>query len=260
MQKTIIALVSVFLFVSLLAPVMAQGDSPFGRISTWAVERAAWADFEAFVLDKVGPVLDSKLNDGTLIDWGFTRRVLHTPEESHALWTVARSQSALLETDEAIDAALVNQGEGFVSVLGAVLSHSDVMVRSNPYRAHETLQDGGYLTETTLTVQPGQEQEFGQWWTKHIQPVYQGLFDDGTIVAYGVDEERYVTTPRSRAIWVIVADAGAMDKIDGAFRRYFEGRSADELAGIFRPVNEELVEPDSRRSSLYKVLRYHTKP
>ena len=251
---------TILLILSLSAPVLAQDRGVVGRISNWAIERAAWGDFESFVTTKVAPILDAKLNDGTLVDWGFTRRALHVPEQSHSLWTVARTQGGLLKADEAVNEALAGMASEMAGILGATISHSDSMVRSNPYMAKATRIDGGYLIVSTVTVQHGQEQAFGEWWGQTINPVFKGLFDSGVVLSYGLDEDEYVSTPRSRTAWAIVADADGVDRYQAGFGRAFGSMSPAESRGTFEHLMRDILEPDSFNSYISKILHYRAKP
>lgn len=260
MDKYIKVFVTLAFVVVLTASAAAQPGGVVGRVSTWSVERAAWPAFEGFVSEKVVPILDAKLTDGTIVDWGFTRRALHTPEESHALWTVAKTQGGLLKAEEAIEAALAGSEGELNAILANVKSHTDTMVRSAPYVARETSVDSGYIIVATMTVRTGQDARFDEWWKTNIQPMLQRLFEEGAVISYGVDREEYVVTPRQRTVWLILGDADAVDKHDAAFMEHFGARSEAELRGIFDPVFRDILEADSFRSYLSSVLHYRARP
>ena len=110
----------------------------------------------------------------------------------------------------------------------------DSFVESVVYRASSGSIHGGYLSVRELQVKPDQGDAFLEWYGKYIQPVYEGLIQDGTIVAFGLDEEEYSTsTPRGRTSWFITANAERIDQVDDAFNKHFGGMSTEERGGIF---------------------------
>ncbi len=243
-------------------PVAAQGDqATYFRIGTWNLERTAWSTWVGMMEKHFLPVLEQSLKDGTIVDWGLTTREMHSSDgPTHSAWFGAHNKAALLKVSEALDAVEAKLAAANDPVLaqlaGATKAHDDQFVESVVYQARSGSIHNGYLTVRNMEAKPDQGDAFLEWYGKYIQPVYERLLKDGTIVAFGMDVEEYpTTTPRSRTAWYITASAEGIDKVDAAFDREFGGMSAEERRGVFADVGD-LVDEDARRGYLSKVIHY----
>lgn len=231
-----------------LVPFLAlaqQAEQPtYTFVAEWTVPRAQWAEFTSFWDKNAKPVLDRRVSDGTLIEWGRTAAVVHTEEgPTHASWWSATS---IAGTQRVLEELL--RIAPSPAMAGA--KHRDLFLRSLVYRTRPGGAAGGYLFLSYSQVQPGKGQQWRELWDKHTRPVLERLLADGTILGYGVDVEQVHTRhPAGRYSWILAPTAEALDKLEAAFAA---AMAAPGLGAAFR----EVTVPDAHRDGLERVLDY----
>ena len=99
-------------------------------------------------------------------------------------------------------------------------------------------------------------EEWLKLWKKWMQPVYEKLLADGTLVGYGIDREAYHTTGGgARFVWMMTETPQAMGKVDAAFEAARAKYSADEVRSVGDQF-QEVLESNTHRDRLMRVLQY----
>lgn len=245
--------------ISVCVPASAQ-DEPYARVSEWDISRAQWGGFVKYLDDNYIPILERFFDEGTVIEWGFTTASLHSPDGySHTIWYSTRTMADIEKVGRAFD-----EKEGSAPIpadIGnAVQKHRDSLVRSLIFESRPGKLDGGYTGGSVTQTKAGQAGAYLAWWKKHIQPVYDGLLQDGTVLSYGVDVEQVIqNSPFQRSTWYVLRDAEGLDKVRASFAKHFGERSEAELAGIFGQAIDEMTVRSARRTSMSQIIHYATK-
>ena len=206
---------SIFLAgVALLLPLAgtAQQDKPvYTFVAEWDVPRAQWNEFTSHFEQNLKPVLERLLNDGAILEYAASATVVHTKEGfTHSTWWSAPSIAGI----ERVRTELVRVAP---SPAMAAAKHHDHLLRSMAYRTRSTAPTSGYFYVSFAQVQPGKGEEYRELWDQFAKPVFEELFNNGTILAYGLDAE-YVHTddPGYRFSWYATPSADAVDKVNAA--------------------------------------------
>jgi len=263
MNRIKISLLAGFMALSLQAAEAQEKPPLYTRIANWTIARASWEAYERQSIKIFQPVMDKLLADGVITEYGFDTISLHSAEgPTHSSWFSSKTLAGLEKTIEAIQAATEKmspedrkkQDSDF-----AGSKHRDFLVFSSEYRSRPSTLNKGYDLSTMTTVKPGKNREFREFWKKYFQPTYEQLFNEGTVVAYGLAEEQIHTDkPGTLVTWWVVPNAEALDKVDAAqeaARNKFSQTERRAIGDEFR----ELTEPGSHRDSMWQIIRYASK-
>jgi hypothetical protein len=237
----------------LAAPLAAQDKDQtiYTYVALWRVPRAKTAAYQSFFEKTDQPILDRLVADGSLREWGRTTTLLHSVDGmTDGVWFCATSftgiQKVLAELAK-VDSTPLND---------LVEKHQDEFLESMIFRTGNSKATSGFLEESVYYVKPGKAEEWFSLWKKWMQPIYEKLLADGTIVGYGVDRESYhTTTPAYRSMWVIAEWAEAVDRATAAFEAEMGKRSKEEQKSIQLQM-QEVLEPGTHRDNLDRVIHY----
>jgi len=205
------------LSLPLLAPfsLPAQQGEPtvYTYVAEWRIARGQQEAFMSHFDQHSKPVLDRLVSDGTLTEWARGAEVVHTEGGmTHSVWwagsTIAGVQKALDEL-----AKLPPNPS-----MSGIEKHRDQLLRSIVYRARGSGHLTGFIHLSNTRVKSGKGREWRELWDKYAKPTYEELFNDGTLVAYGIDAEwLHTDDPGNRFVWHITANAAGIDKVEAAF-------------------------------------------
>lgn len=244
--------------LSLAVPLAAQDEAIYAREADWDVSRSEWGHWASNFEKNTQPVLEKLFADGVIVEWWFSATSLHS--EDGYTHTTGYSATNLANLQHALD-ALVEAGskqseDERRAFAGAIRKHRDHLLRSVVYRSRAAKIEDGYFRSSSNQVKRGKGLEYREWWKKYIKPVYDELFDDGVISAYGLDEEYIHQTPGSVSGWYAVPDAEGLDKVDAAFAAAFGERTAEERSAIFGAVRRITK---GHSDSLSRIIHYAVK-
>ncbi len=247
------------------SPSPAQEQNIYAHITNWDIARAHWGDFVTYIEKYNQPVLEKLYAEGVIIEWGLDSNTLHTEEGgTHSFWwtatSIAKVESVLDAFEKAAEKLSKQEREqSDREFAGYVNGHTDSLVRSRVFRSRTTTTDQGHVSVSSVAVKPGKGQEYAAWWGKYIQPVYEGLYKEGTILSYGMDVQAYHTEdPALRTAWIVVPNTEALDKVDAAFESAFERRTPEEREAIAN-ARRDITVQGSHRDSLHTIIHYSVK-
>jgi hypothetical protein len=170
---------------------------------------------------------------------------------SDSFWLCAKSVGATQKAMEKL-----TSGPRPANVVDAIEKHSDRLLESLIFRVGSKRVSSGYLETSTYIVKPGRGRDWLDSFKRFRQPVYEKLLANGTILGYGIDRELIHTGSGGyRGLWVLLADADAIDKESDAWNAEFSKRSPEE-ARLLQAAQAELAEGDKHRDSLDRVAKW----
>jgi hypothetical protein len=249
--EQICAFAALLVLPSLAVPLLAQDQTVYTYVATWRIPRAKAAAFQSFFEKTDKPVMDRLVADGTIREWGRTTTLLHSADGmTDAVWwsagTFTGVQKVLAELSK-IDTTGMND---------LTEKHQDQLLESMIFRTGNSKATSGFLEESVYYVKPGKGEEWFSLWKKWMQPVYEKMLADGTIMGYGVDRESYhTTTPAYRSTWVMSDSPEGVDKATATFEAEIAKRSKEEQKTVGLQF-QEVLEPGTHRDNLDRVLYY----
>jgi hypothetical protein len=248
-----LALLSALFIAPSIAVAQADDEGIYTYVAQWRLDRdkraAFWDQFEK----NTQPTLEKLAADDTIVEWGTSHQTVHTADGmTDMMWWCAKS---IAGTQKVLQELMKSPME---SVPGAMLGHSDMMLKSMIFRSKGGITEG-YLQVANYTVKPGKGAEWLKLWKKYALPEYEKMMADGVIHGFGVDRE-YIHTanPRMRSVWVMTKDAESLDKENAAWDAIFEQASEEMSQAIGRSFRD-VLEGDAHRDSLEYVSRFHHK-
>jgi hypothetical protein len=219
-------------------------------VAEWVVPRAQWQEVNAN-FEKNRGVLDRRLSDGSIVEWGRAIPLVHTENgPTHITWYASRTLAGINRVLEDVRKLTPD-----ASMLTA--KHRDYLYRSMVDHSPTNVpRRSAYMMTSVVNVVPGKGTDWRTLWDKETDPVYQQAMKDGTILAYGLDQE-YVHTasPFARYEWVMLPSVESIDKLNDAFRSRSQARSADENRALGLSMRET-SDGTSHRDGLWYVLDY----
>lgn len=256
MKKQFTLAVLVVLCLALFAPLTAkaqQQEAPvYTFVALWAVPRAQWAEYGAWV-EKTQPVLERLFKDGTIVSWGRFETLVHTEEGyTHGAWWQSSSIAGIERTLKELLKLPPSP-----ALTGA--RHRDHLYRSLVYRTKGPGSGPAYLEVNASQVQPGKGDEWRGLFDKYTKPTIDELLTNGTITHYELQVEDYHTM-NSGWRWgvTILPNAESIDKVNDAFRALNNKRTAEEREAIGAAFREVTV-PGAHWDYVARVTNYQMK-
>jgi hypothetical protein len=258
----------VLAMATLLAAGSAHAQEPdgtmvFARIASWQIARPNWDAYEADQKKTQVPILDKLMADGVITEYGLVRNTVHTPDGyTHVTWysskTLAGLEKALAAIVEA-DAKLPTAERRRSVTDFAGSKHSDNIARSRVIKGGTKKLSSGYMYVSIDVVQPGKGAGYTERLEQIVRPALGPLVTDGSLVSYGVDTE-YVHTadPGVRTMWMVLAAADALDKLDAAQRSMNRSAGAAERESMAQTWRETVVS-SAHRDELWEIYGYASK-
>jgi hypothetical protein len=233
----------------------------YTRIQLWQVERARWGDFVEMFKKYDVPILEKMLADGVISEWGIDTEVLHHPKGyTHSTWYSAESFGGLAKAGEAYIAAWEAMDKESMKTLDTefasmIVKHRDYSIDTDDLRSAAGTIEGGYYHARYVQVTRGKHRAYHSYWDNRVKPVYESLFEQGVVVAYGLSTETLTTEhPMGHWSWYIVRDADGLDAVDAAF-----DASWDEIDGEGRRARwtsiMDVIEEDSFRETMTSIIK-----
>lgn len=234
--------------VSLLAQ---QPASPpmYTYVSEWVYPRAQWSNVGAQFDKQVRGILERRMADGSIVEWGRAMPLVHTENgPTHSTWYVSPTLTGIYRVLD--DVAKLPRDESLLPS-----KHSDQLLRSAVYHSSKDVPRRSAIMMTSyVSVAPGKGREWRALWDKNTEPVYQKAMKEGTILGYGLDLERVHTgSMYGRYEWVMLPDIQAADKLEQAFGANAQSRSAEENRA-FATSMRETTDSASHRDQLWLVM------
>ena len=249
--RFVLAVLCLGLFVPAAATAQQSEPAVFTFVAEWAVPRAQWDEFIANWEKNTKPVLERNTANGTLLSWGVSATVVHTPDyPTHSVWWQGTSNAAI----ERVREELIKQPPSPAIV--AATRHRDLLLRSIAHKAKAVAPSSGYLYVSTYLVKPGEGQKWRELWDKYNKPLMDDQLAKGNISYYVIQvEDVHTENPNTRWVVSIYPNAEAMDRLDAAFDAVDQKRSAEERRAIGAAFAEVLA-PGTHRDFFARVLSW----
>jgi len=246
---------------TLLAAEDEEPKTTYTRVELWQVERARWGDFVEMFKKYDQPILEKLMADGAIGEWGIDAAALHNPEGyTHSVWYSADSMGALAKAGEAYIAAWEAMDKEKTKGLDAdfasmIIKHRDYVVETDGLRSAAGTFDGGYYHAGVVQVAQGKDRAFHSYWKNRMKPVYQKLFDEGVVLAYGLSTEKITTdNPRLHSWWYVVKDADGLDAVDAAFDASWEAEDEEGRRARWTSIMD-VVDEDTYREDMTSIIK-----
>lgn len=266
MSKYLVAGVLVLVSAGLLSgAALAQTQDKstiYVYVGWWDVPREKWPAFVALYEKHEWPVMERLFEEGVLLEYGLDSNGLHSPDDyTHSTWMVATSLANIERAFEAYSESLgADAGRIEAEFAAMVTKHGDGTYYSDHHGSRPAKLSKGYFQGNMVRVKRGKSADYTKLWEARMQPVYERLLADGTIVAYGLDTPYHHTTENSLGLmvsWYILENMDDDAKVDAAFEA---ARSA--LTESERTAQRELVwamtVEDSHRDVFSRLIRFRS--
>ncbi len=223
-------------------------------MSEWTVAPQQVELFSKELSDRVRPVFQRLLEDGTVTDWGIqTSLIAEDNGVTNGMWFEITSLAGVDKTLKEL--AKLSPGK----TAQFVMKHHDYLLRTNLRRSKPgNGADGFYYFNSTL-IQPGKVDQWREWWDKYQKPMYEQFLADGLVTSYEVDSgEMHTMDPNMVYLIYVSPSADALDKINDAFLSRAKKRSAEESQAI-SAAYDAVVVPGSHRDYFARANIYETK-
>ena len=206
----------------------SSADKPplYTYVSTWAVPRAQWADYQK-VESSDDADMSKAVADGTLVAFGSYSVLNHQEgEATHGSWFSATSMANLMKVLEGLRSAPDATGPVF-----SASRHWDYILMSRDYNAHSGTFKNGYLRVGQWSYKAGADDPGGKIIRATLVPVLEKLLSEGALHAYQIDEETvHSSDPNSFNVAVVANGADGIDKFDAAIHDLEENNPVAEAA------------------------------
>jgi hypothetical protein len=218
-SKLLVVLCAIASAASFASPLRAQSDEKekppmYTYVAEWGIQRADWPAYEkANAATK--QVMDKLMADGTIVEYGSYRNLVHHEgEPTHGEWWTASSYANLFKALSALTSAANNPDLGKIF---AASKHSDLVLVSRQYNGHSGTFENVYLRGGGYKEKEGHGETLDRAIKSYIVPNLEKLLADGAIHAYSVDREAIHTDDPSN-VWIVVACNGpeGLDKFYAA--------------------------------------------
>jgi hypothetical protein len=215
MRERVVGLLALCLLGSSIAWAqsnIAEKPPMYTYVSTWAVPRAMWADYQKMESSD-DQAMSKAVADGTLIAFGSYSVLNHQEgEQTHGSWFSASSMGNLMKVLEELRSA--------PNATGPVLAaskHWDYILVSRDYNAHSGTFKNGYLRVGRWSYKAGVDDPGGKIMRATMVAVLEKLFSEGALHDYQIDEEIvHSSDPNSLYIAFVANGSEGIDKFDAA--------------------------------------------
>lgn len=221
MPKSILRFVIVMsLFAALISaaiPASAQStmtEKPplYTYVSTWAVPRAMWADYQKMQTTE-NESMNKLVADGTLVGFGSYTILNHQEgQPTHGSWFQATSMASLLKVLEDVRTAPLAASPVLVAS-----KHWDYILESHNYNARPGTFKNAYLRVGHWKYKAGTSDPDGKIMKATAVALLDKLQSDGAIYSYQIDEETiHSEDPNSFYMAIVTNGADGLDKLASA--------------------------------------------
>ncbi len=231
-----------------------QEQTVYTFVSQWQVPRANWAQFAEDTEKTLNPILQRRLDDGTIIAWGNFETVVHSADgDTHTVIWQATSLTGITRVFDELVKAGPRPGQ-----ITAV-KHEDLLLRSVLRHSSPVANGTGYARVVGVLAQPGKEDDYVALLKKYILPVLEDQFKKGNITFYAVEQQYVVSVPGSlRSVVSFYPSAEAMDKAAAAINARLDGMTPAERA-LWQGGLASTTIPNSRHDILARATHYAQK-
>lgn len=235
-------------------PQMEPAQTVYTFVSQWQVPRANWAQFAEDTEKALNPILQRRLDDGTIIAWGNFETIVHSADgDTHIVTWQATSLAGITRVFDELVKAGPRPGQ-----ITAV-KHEDLLLRSVLRHATPVANGNGYARVVGALAQPGKEDDYVALLKKYILPVLEDQFKKGNITFYAVEQQYVVSAPGSlRSVVTFYPSAEAMDKAATAINARLDGMTPAERA-LWQGGLASTTIPNSRHDILARATHYSQK-
>jgi hypothetical protein len=246
-----------FLF-ALLLPCAAAAQQNVPRtlryMSEWTVAPEQVDAYSKELADRVRPVFERLMADGTVTDWGtYTSLIAEDNGITHGMWFEITSLAG-------VDKALTELAKLPPSKIAQSASkHHDYLMRANLHRSKPSNGSNGFYYFNSTLIQPGKVGRWREWWDRYQKPMYDQFLADGWVTMYEIDSgEMHTMDPNMVYLVYVAPSADALDKINDAFLTRAKKRSSEEAQGIDDAYNAVVV-AGTHRDYFARAVSYASK-
>lgn len=216
------AVVVAVVALSMLSLATAASAQVYTYVTHWTVPRADFGEFNDYVQNELGPIMDGLVEDGTIIHWGLEEAFVHREgERTHGLWWAATSLEGITSAQDAAGGAPPSP------VLENVEGHHDHLAVSSMHGGTTTSTTSGYSQVAVFSVRPGMETQWNEVWETYVKPYYDQAVSNGDLFLYEVGGEWIHTgDPQMRYLWWIAPSAAAFERVGDGFAEIVEDNPA----------------------------------
>lgn len=140
---------------------------------------------DAFVAEKLKPVYDKAVEDGTINAWGWLAH--HTGGKwRRILYTAAGSVDALLDSGQSLRASVMKAAADDTRLMAACKMHEDYIWASSNVGGGEERGPAGF--SVYYDCDEGREARADEIVKEHFAPIYDKLVKDGKLSSWGWSE------------------------------------------------------------------------
>ena len=232
-----------------MRPADVPDQTSYTYVSEWGVPRDKWADYLASQ-EKLKPIVEKLMADGTLIGWGNFAVAVHTAEGyTHGSWWTARTLGDLLRAEDVIAQTPTTMNPAL-----AGMKHEDHLFRSLASGGKPGASGSGYLWVSMDPLVTGQMSTFVGILKGDIQPLFDRLVTEGTVLEYAVNTE-VVHTQNENTIFItyLLNGPDALDKFRAAVA------AAEAKIPSFEPAANAVVHGEGHRDLFLRVTAFAAK-
>jgi hypothetical protein len=214
-------------------------------VASWAIPRAKWAEYE-----KPAPanqkVMDSALNDGTLVSYGQEADLIHSVDGfTHDSWWGSHSVAGVMKVLDSLE-KLPTTTNG---VINTATKHADSLLVSRHYNWHSGSYKEAYEHGSSYKLKATAPDDAVEILSSNVfVPLFEKLLADGSVVEYDIDEESIHTeAPDSFWVYYMTPTADGLDKVNAAIR------DAVKQNALVGPAFDSMVDFTPHRDSLTRT-------
>ena len=269
-----------FLLAALFAFALAS-DAQVLVVGDFNVKPGKEADFIKAVEGAGVPAYAPLLKDGTLLAWGISVPVFHTPgDATHSVWYVAKDFTSIDRVQAALTAQIGKSQEDYKKAVEDarkkrtaeprdpmqafmetvdMSAHKDWVFRIQLRNASAAPPSGmGYAWINLVKVYAGQAPEWRAAWDKYVKPTYDKLLKEGAINGYEIGTEELKSQDAfTHYVLVALPNLAAREKVRAAFAAVNESRS-EELRRAIGEQFRATSDPSAARQFVLRDVKVYT--
>ena len=223
-------------------------------MSEWTIAPQQWDTYTKELDDRVRPVFQRLMADGTVMDWGtYTSLIAEDNGITHGMWFEITSLAGV----EKVLGELAKLPPS--KIAQSASKHHDMLLRTNLRRSKPTNGSNGYYYFNSTLTLPGKTGKWREWWDKYQKPMYEQFLADGLVTTFEVDSgEMHTMDPNWVYLIYVAPTADALDRINDAFLSRAKKRTPEEGQAI-SDAYDAVVVPGSHRDYFARALSYASK-